>query len=185
MYMHQKCKIGNDINFDLLTMMRVINKVFPLVSLEPNILEIPGGVQLRVFRYTVQNWTRRYFFWVTAKVGVTLSLPSKGNATAWEQDCVLTCLLSRGREQQMEADMCLEPDPKRHIGAGALANAPNESATAPVTYYGVAGYDWWESGDARRFFAPSTTIYASDCNVKEIVVECIQLLESVNCSAGK
>jgi hypothetical protein len=188
MYMHQKCKIGNDINFDLSTMMRVINKVIPLVSLEPNILEIPGGVQLRVFRYTstFQNRTRRYFFWVTAKVGVTPSLPSKGNATAWEQDCVLICLLSGGREQVMEVDMCLEPESKRHKGAGALANAPNESATAPATNHGVAGYDWWESGDARRLFAPCTIMYASDCNVKiEIVMERIELLESVNRAAGK
>ncbi len=99
MYMHQKCKIGNEINFDLSTMMRVINKVlFPLVNLEPNTLEIPGGVQLRVFRYTFQNRTRRYFFWVTAKVRVTPSQPLKGNTTAWEQDCVLTRLLSGGRE---------------------------------------------------------------------------------------
>ena len=107
MYMHQKCKIGNDINFDLLTMMRVINKVFPLVSLEPNILEIPGGVQLRVFRYTFQNRTRRYFFWVTAKVRVTPSQPLKGNTTAWEQDCVLTRLLSQEAENNRWKSTCV------------------------------------------------------------------------------
>jgi hypothetical protein len=54
----------------------------------------------------------------------------------------------------MEVNMCLESEPKRHKGAGALANAPNESATAPATNHGVAGDDWWESGNARRLFAP-------------------------------
>ena len=81
--------------------------------------------------------------------------------------------------------MCLESEPKRHKGAGALANAPNESATAPATNHGVAGDDWRESGNARRLFAPCTIMYGSDCKVKEIVMECIELLELVNRAAGK
>jgi hypothetical protein len=39
-YMHMKFNIGEDIKFTLPTMMRVINKVFPLTSsLEPNIIK--------------------------------------------------------------------------------------------------------------------------------------------------
>jgi len=49
-----KCNIGGDISFTLTTMMRVINKVLPLVSSEPNIMEIADNIQLRVFRYTFQ-----------------------------------------------------------------------------------------------------------------------------------
>jgi hypothetical protein len=38
--MHMKFNIGEDIKFTLPTMMRVINKVFPLTSsLEPNIIK--------------------------------------------------------------------------------------------------------------------------------------------------
>ena len=96
LYIHQKCNIGSDTSFNLAAMMRVINKGFPLVSSEPNVIQIPGGVQLQGFRYTLQNRTRRSFFWVTAMVGATPSLPSQRNATAWEQDCVLTRLLSGG-----------------------------------------------------------------------------------------
>jgi hypothetical protein len=86
-----KFKIVDDITFTLATMMRVINKVFPLTSsAESNIIEASGDLeqQLRVFRHSFQNRTRRYFFWVTAHVGVIPSLPSQLNATAWEQDCV-------------------------------------------------------------------------------------------------
>ena len=201
LYMHQKCNIGNDIKFDITTMMRVINKVFPLVSSEPNILEIPGGVQLRVFRYTFQHRTRRYFFWVTAKVGVIPAMPSKGNATAWEQDCVLTRLLSaRDKERPSDVEMCLEPEPKRQKGSSVNVNPSTGNALgtdeehaskeAPVTAAGTMNHevtsgDWWESGDARRLFAPCTILYASDCNVREIVMQRIEILESVNHSASK
>ena len=113
LYIHTKCNIGSDISFNLAAMMRVINKGFPLVSSEPNVIQIPGGEQLQAFRYTFQNRTRQSFFWVvTATVGAMPSLPSQRNATAWEQDCVLTRLLSGGREQPLEVDMCLEPEPK-------------------------------------------------------------------------
>jgi hypothetical protein len=47
-----KFKIGDDITFTLATMMRVINKVFPITSSEePNIIEASGDLeqQLRVF----------------------------------------------------------------------------------------------------------------------------------------
>jgi hypothetical protein len=40
-----KCNIGGDISFILTTMMRVINKVLPLVSSEPNIMEIADHIQ--------------------------------------------------------------------------------------------------------------------------------------------
>ena len=106
--------------------------------------------------------------------------------------------------------MCLEPEPKRQkgsimltstsstnvLGTAVEEHAPNESAitasTAPATTYnngdgvpaGGAGAGWWESGDARRLFAPCTMLYASDCNVKEIVMKRIEVMESVNRSAS-
>jgi hypothetical protein len=97
----------------------VINKkVLPLVSSEPNIMEIAGDVQLRVFRYMFQNQTRQYFFWVSAKVGVIPLMPSQRNGSAWEIDSVLTRLLSCGQQgQPLDINMCLlEPEPKRHKG---------------------------------------------------------------------
>jgi hypothetical protein len=202
-YMHMKCHIGDDINFTLSTMMRVINKVLPLVSSEPNIMEIAGDVQLRVFRYMFQNRTRRYFFWVSAKVGVIPSMPSQRNGSAWEIDSVLTRLLSRAGQQQvqepLDIDMCLlEPEPKRHKGLAMQPRTtntvvllgtecgPSETELAPVTNHdGVrGGGGWWESGDARRLFAPCTILYGSRCNVKDIVMERIEILESVNRSAA-
>ena len=39
---------------------------------------------------------------------------------------------------------------------------------------------WWESGDARKIFAPSAVIYETMECVKSIVLDRIELLESVN-----
>jgi hypothetical protein len=92
MYMHMKYEIGEGIQFSLSAMMRAVNKVLPTMSSVPNVVEFPGGSRLQVFRHSFQNRTRRHFFWVTAEVGVIPSLPSQCNATAWEEDCVLTRL---------------------------------------------------------------------------------------------
>lgn len=202
-YMHMKCKIGDEINFTLPTMMRVINKVLPLVSLEPYIMEIPGDIQLRVvFRFMFQNWTRRCFFWVTTKVGIMPLLPSQCNTSAWEHDSVLTRLISRGFREQPALDIldtCFEPGPtKRHKGSVSIqpstrntelgiGRTPPPSDTECVPSNGVRGCGWWDSaGDARRLFAPCTILlYGSSCNVKDILMveRTIEILESVNCSA--
>ena len=39
---------------------------------------------------------------------------------------------------------------------------------------------WWDSGDARKLFAPCKLIYDTNCDVKAIVLERIEILESVN-----
>ena len=100
-YMHKKYEIGKDIKFTSSTMMRSINKVLLLMSSVPNVVEIPGGAQLQVFRHTFQNLTRRYFYWVAMDIGEIPLFPLQLNATAWEQDCVLTRLLARGHEQPL------------------------------------------------------------------------------------
>ena len=196
--MHMKFDIGDDIKFTLESMMRVINKMFPLMGSEPNIIEASGGVQLRVFRHSFQNRSRRYFFWVTTNVGVMPSLPSQRNATAWEQDRVLTRLLAGGREQPLEINMSAEPEPKRQrsclIDESILASTVTATDEQTHTTNNVAfaslstgvppTADWWGSGDARRLFAPCCILYGTDCDVKEIVMERIELLESVNGAAN-
>ena len=121
-YMHMKYEIGEEIKFSLSAMMRVINKALPMASSLPNIVEIPGGggSQLQVFIHSFQNRTRRYFFWVTAQNGMIPSFPSQKKAMAWEEDCVLTRLLSGGRERPLVLSMTSnedeEPMPKRQKG---------------------------------------------------------------------
>ena len=44
--------------------------------------------------------------------------------------------------------------------------------------------NWWKSGNTRRLFAPCSILYGTDCDDKEIVLERIEILESVNCAAG-
>ncbi len=164
MFMHMKYEIGEEIKFSLGTMMRVINKVLPMMSMDPNVVEIPDGSQLQVFRHSFQNRTRRYFFWVTAKVGVIPSLPSQLNATAWQQDCVLTRLLSGGREQPLTINSCEEePVPKRQKGLmvdkgstednkgeeESKHHAPSNDTHQPTVSLLLTGNNWWQSGDAR------------------------------------
>ena len=69
MHMRMKFQIGDSIKFSLSSMKGVMNKVLPLTSTDPNLVYMPGGPQLQVFRHTFQNRTRRYFFWVTASSG--------------------------------------------------------------------------------------------------------------------
>jgi hypothetical protein len=62
----------------------------------------------------------------------------------------------------------------------------NESNTLPLSAFSssIESHNWWDLGDARRLFAPaspaSTMLYNTACRVKEIVLEKIELLESVN-----
>ena len=196
-YMHMKCNIGNDITFSLSTMMRVINKALPLVSAEPNVMEISDNLpMIQVYRYTFQHRTRRYFFWVTAKVGVLPALPSQRNASVWEQDSVLTRLLTRncflpdereakrhkglddGTDGILDMDRSSESVP---IGEAVIVTAtPDAEETTVITSSG----SWWESGDARKLFAPCKERYGTNCDVKAIVIERIEILESVNATAA-
>ena len=60
--MHMKCMIGDNISFNLSTMMRVFNKVLLSVSTEPNIMEISDNNKpIKVYRYTFQHCTQRFF----------------------------------------------------------------------------------------------------------------------------
>ena len=193
-------EIGEDIQFSLSSMMRAVNKVLPTMSSVPNVVEFPGGSRLQVFRHSFQNRTRRHFFWVTAEVGVIPSLPSPRNATAWEEDCVLTRLLSGGREKPLVLSMANEQDepmPKRQRKGLSTAVADQASTTPPplstfshqstsgALSLSTATNDWWKSGDARWLFAPASSAmpYNADCCVKTIVMERIELLESVNRAA--
>ena len=162
--------------------------------MEPNIVEGASGEgQLQVFRHSFQNRTRQYFFWVTAQVGVVPSLPLQLNATVREQDCVLTRLLGGCQEQPLEINTSIEPEPKRQKGllpvateksVGTVAiDSTSSAALCPSTIEFVLSTDvtanWWDSGNARRLFAPCAILYGTDCDGKEIVTERIKIL-SVN-----
>ena len=182
LYMHMKCQIADDIAFPLSAMMRVINNVLPLSNADPNIMEIAEDSELRVFRYTFQNRTRRYFFWVTANIEVMPSAPSQGNASSWEQDSVLTRLLSRssGSLERPIVDLTCDTTSTMHT-TGTTVQVPEREAKRQKTATDNedeevlvrASYDggWWASGDTRRLFAPCKNVYDKECNVKEIVKE--------------
>ena len=203
LYMHMKYEIGDDIQFSLSTMMRAVNKVLPTMSSIPNVVEFPGGSRLQVYRHSFQNRTRRHFFWVTAEIGVIPSLRSPRSATAWEEeDRVLTRLLSGGREKPLMLSMTTnddEPMRRRQKKGSSTAVSDQASTSLPpcsstssqqstsggLPLSSIATNDWWKSGDARWLFAPASSAmpYDADCCVKTIVMERIELLESVNWAA--
>ena len=211
-YMDMKFQIGDSIKFSLSSMKRVVNKVLPLTSTDPNLLDIPGGPQLQVFRHTFQNRTRRYFFWVTTQVGLRPSLPSQMNSTAWEEDCAVTRLLAGNSEQPSLSSLSMleEPESKRQkkgklIAGNVVASTEQQIAMkatrqlnddrllAAVPLPSIVDSsdhdgDWWKSGDARWLFAPSHSCsgskYDARCSVKEVVMERIEMFECVNRAAS-
>jgi hypothetical protein len=198
--MHMKCNVGDNIKFNFASMMRAVNKTIPLASLAPNTFETRDGLNVNVFRHSFQTRKRRHFFWVTSIVGVVPSTHSVGNATAWEEDRVLTRLLSDRRcvtTGSLIRPMLEEPDPKRQKSApleqageegvnrqGKTYTANNVEDEAEETFplqqqstRNGATADWWQSGDARRLFAPcDNLLYEANCDVKkEVVMERIEL----------
>jgi hypothetical protein len=195
-YTHMHCSISDDIQFSQAAMIRVVNKMFPLVSLEPNLIEGEGEVRLQVFQHSFQVKKRSYFFWITTKVGVIPPLtPSPRNSSNWEEDCVLKRLLAGGRAHVLDIDVTVEPEPKQPkvmnttmttdkataiIDASVNATQATISASAVQSGQANSATSWWESGDARKLFRPSSSNYEANECVKEIVMERIELLESVN-----
>jgi hypothetical protein len=202
-YMHMKRNVGDDIKFSYASIIRAMNKALPLTSLQPNKFEIPGGLNVNVFRHSFQIQKRRHFFWVTSSVGAVPSTPSNGKSMSWEQDCVLTRLLSdrrgvtslqrpilemdSGREEpqrKRQKSALLEPQVAKEKGnmqednTTTVVVVENKVKTFPQQQN--ASGSWWQSGDARRLFAPCDVLYESDCDVERIVLERIELLEAVN-----
>ena len=177
--------------------MRVVNKKLPLVGMEPNRIEGEGGVQLQVFRHSFQVKKRFYFFWITAKTEITPPLtPSTSHSSNWEEDCVLKRLIAGGRRTlslNIE-DVTREPEPKRPkvTKATTIETTINDAASNTIVQATIStsavqssvvnhsATSWWESGDARKLLKPNTDNYGANECVKEIVMERIELLESVN-----
>lgn len=196
-YTHMKCNIADEIRFTPASMMRVINKkMLPLTGMEPNIIECADGVVLKVFRHSFQVTKRCYFFWITSKNDVARPplMPSQGNALKWEEDCVLKRLIAGGRttHSATSAEQIEPPEPKRLKVSEATttttetetvmeeAASMEEATINDTSTNSTTRLSWWESGDARKLFAPSTVAYGANECVKDIVIERIELLESVN-----
>ena len=190
-HIHVKFNIANDIQFSQAALMRVVNKRLPLVSMDPNIFEDTDGIQLRVYRHSFQIKKRSYFFWITRADGVAPPpiIPSQRNAMNWEEDCVLKRLIIGARAHSLTIDMTIEPEAKRpKISEGARIETtisdPSDLSLCGATQATISNSftsSWWESGDARKLFAPcSSGQYESLECVRAIVMDRIELLESVN-----
>ena len=91
--------------------------------------------------------------------------------------------------EQIDVRMIEPPEPKqlKVSEATKMETAMEEAASMEETTINTNGnsttHSWWESGDARKLFAPSTVTYDANECVKDIVIERIELLESVNRNA--
>ncbi|KAI2512807.1 hypothetical protein MHU86_1595 [Fragilaria crotonensis] len=159
--------------------------------MDPNIFEDTDGIQLKVYWHSFQIKKQSYFFWITKADGITPPpiIPSQRNALNWEEDCVLKRLIIGARAaHSLTIDMTIEPQAKRSkISEGARIETTisdtSELSLSGATQAAISNSltsSWWESGDARKLFRPSTSNYEANECVKEIVMERIELLESVN-----
>ncbi len=177
-HMHTKFNISEDIHFSQAAMMRVVNKVLPLVSTEHNIMEDTDGIQLRVYRHSFQV-KKSYFFWVSrTDDGITAqTMPSQRNATNWEEDCVLKRLIDGARTHLLTS----EPQAKQSkVSEGArietMIRDPSDPSLCGATTQQAAinnsfTSSRWESGDARKRFAPCSANYGAEECVKAIVMD--------------
>ena len=140
-----------------------------------------------------QHWTQWYFFWLTTKVGALPSVPSQKYASAWEQDSVLTRLLSPHSNSTRSACFLEEKWEPNDTGHWILMRWSQQILRIDelkmkqiylwlllllriwTLKWDVAVVAWWDSGDAQK--------YEPNCDMKAIVLEWIGILESFNCSA--
>ena len=136
---------------------------------------------------------------MTTQVGATPALLSLKYASAWEQDSVLTrlpshfnhsttCLLQD--EQEAKQHKGLDTDDYNPNENGAIISAlsttisdpsdPSLSGAIQATISNSPTSSSWESGHARKLFATCSANYGATECVKAIVMDCIELLESVN-----
>ena len=197
LYMLQKYSIEDAAQFNLASMIRVVNKgVLPLMRSAPNILEIQGGQQVQVYRHSFQNRKHRYFFFVTTKLKFFPALPSQLKASSWEQDCVLTRLLAGSQSKPLstkisEQEIIVMDDainngngdglerPKKRKRGGSNESEPIIISPAEHHQMKTDADVWWHSGDARKLFAP-TNVYGNGADVRKIVLERIGIMEDVN-----
>ena len=172
-HMHVKFNIvADEIQFSQGAMIKVVNKMLPFVSMEPNIIEDTDGIGLKVYRRSFQVKKRFTFFWFTRMDGTTPSMmPSTWNALNWEEDCVLKRLIAGARTHSLDINMMTnEPQAKR---PKVLERARTEATISAATHQETATSNsptssWWESGDACRLFAPCTANYESTECIKGI-----------------
>ena len=95
--------------------------------------------------------------------------------------------------------MGVEPEGKRQKGLISMASMSYVTTDSIISFNNVessllvtdgvaaaaaaADCCWWESGDARRLFVPCSILYGANYDVKGIMMEQIELLESVNRTA--
>jgi hypothetical protein len=60
-HMHMKFNIADEIQFSQGAMIKVVNKMLPFVSMEPNIIEDTDGIELKVYRHSFQVKKRLSF----------------------------------------------------------------------------------------------------------------------------
>ena len=163
-------------------MMRGVIKMLTFVSMEPNIITDSDGTEVKVYRHSFQMKKQYYFFCITRIDGIALPMmPSHGNASYWEEDCALKRLIAGSRTHSLAIYMTLEPEAKRPKEAEVVAPGIETTINAEALMQSNSPISsWWESGDARRLFAPCTVNYVSTECIKGIVMDQIELLESIN-----
>jgi hypothetical protein len=173
-YLNDKLQLDEDTKLEQTAFMRKVNKSFPDMSSSGMQVTIDGNVKVRLFRhlYTTKQGSRQHFFYVTTKEAAPMG-PKALNAASWASDFAAQHMPPITRQH---VETILDAPPKKKL---RLAESDCSSNTIREMQEPAIAISYWDSGDARKLFAPRGK-YGDKVAVLPIVMARIELLESVN-----
>jgi hypothetical protein len=171
-------------------MITYLNKFYQNKSTTPTKLELSNGMEVDVYRCYCQSGGRRHNLLYIVESG-TLSpeFPKITNIASWIENKVTKRILAGRNEAIAERAVDVLPESN---SAKKRKNPPTSDenvAAQPVAQvrpvqqqdeaFTVGLSIYWDSGEARRLFAPKHK-YGSNCDVKTVIMKRIELLENVN-----
>ncbi|KAI2493895.1 hypothetical protein MHU86_20622 [Fragilaria crotonensis] len=195
-------QLADDMKIEKAELLRVVGKEYHEKSMEGNLFTGSSDQeQLKLFRHDFKTREKsgkqvKYdFFQVTGK-GVPESYPSVSNAAAWKEQNASKLLPPRTRQHVdytfPYAIAAAPSNKKRKLGADTTTSSHDDGTESQreveeilsVPSFPSPSSSYWESGDARKLFAPKL-VFGTDCDVRKVVLDRIDKLERVNSVASE
>ena len=177
-YINERYRLSDETRVDKAALLRGFNKELQDTTAAGNKLIGDGGVEVRVYRHNFATKKVRHYFFYATSTGVVPQFPTAANSTAWVANSTSNVLPPITRQQVLHLD---EPAKKKF--KAAPVQMQQEENTYQHTQQDNASWaptiTYWDSGDARRIFAPKN-VHGSTCLVLQVVFDRIARLDSVN-----
>jgi len=191
---HQLYNIGAEIPIKRGSLLRCINKVCQNTMSTPNQLEMTREnvvITIDVYRREHQaNRRKMQFFYFTKPGRHPPPFAAACHNREWQDDKDFINQIVLAQASSTSTEIILSPltepaNKKQKISGESVAAAVQVVATTEsvkvvaTTESGLTSFNYWQSGDARLLFAPKEK-YGTTCDVRQVVIERIELLEQVN-----